>query len=144
MAESEDKFFTSATGGFSLMPENMTVTVEDTYALHAITEEQLDTVHRGGKDTSMGWCQALAGAALGLTQNLIDLVIDVFAGKTPARKDVLLALACAACAAGALAYFLSRRGTGTDVDGLVARIKGRKKKHQIGQKTAGEFFTKQG
>ena len=119
------------------MPESFTVTVEETYALHAITEDQLDQVHRGGRDHSVGWCQALGGAALGLSQNMIDLVGDVFAGRTPTRKDAILALICAACAAGAASFYFAHKSKGTNVDGLVARIKGRKKRHHIGSASTG-------
>jgi hypothetical protein len=110
------------------VPENVSVTAEDTYSGHVVSDDQLDRLEKGGTDQSIGWAQCLLGGGIGLFQNVIALIRSLWLERVPEWHDALLALACVACFAGAVALMYGTRNRASDVTLMCKRIRDRKKR----------------
>lgn len=90
-----------------------------------IHADQLDAIHRGGKDRSFDVSVGLFGASAGFFQNLVGVVGAAYAKTMPSTWDLIGAGLFLACFAGAVAVakYTEYRSKKTDVDRLMKRIK---------------------
>jgi hypothetical protein len=102
-------------------PGNLWIEPEDNQ--YMISEDRLDTIHRGGKDRSFDVAVGLFGASAGFLQNLVAVIGASYAGKTPPTWDLIGAGLFLLCGAAAVAKFTEHRSKKTDVDKLIKRIK---------------------
>lgn len=106
-------------------PMMLTTPGEDQW--HMIHDDHLTIISRRGKDSSFDYCLALAGAGLGFFQNLIAIGAALWNNVAASRTDVILALICVVCLAGAIAKFTEHRSKKTDLDTVIARVRSGKK-----------------
>ena len=104
------------------------MSAEDTYSGHVIRDSQLKQLERGAMDQPLGWAQCLLGGGIGLTQNVLSMLKSLWLGSVPGWHDALLAIACGACFAGALALIYGKRDRKSDIAEMCQEIRDRKKR----------------
>lgn len=109
--------------GMSLRAPTMSVTVPHEDERMLLTQDQVDSLKRGGKDVSFDWCLALGGAGIGFLQNFIASVAAVVSGQAPSKLDLALALVCVGCLAAALAKYTEHRRNKSNTDAIVEKLK---------------------
>jgi hypothetical protein len=108
---------------FSLRAPHMTVLVrtDDPHVL--VTQDQIDQLCKHGEDQSFNWFLALVALAVGFSQNLFTLITTLTNSKLPATWDVLAAMLCVGCAAGAFAKYTQHRTNKANMKNYVAKLK---------------------
>ncbi|MGE4252990.1 MAG: hypothetical protein AB7F09_26630 [Parvibaculaceae bacterium] len=101
----------------------MNLTLPESIVLYTISDEQLELVCRGGKDSSLDWCLGLAGIGIGFTQNIINCVGALNENKIPSYWDIGLGIASIALLAIAATKFFEHWKSSTSVEVLKATIK---------------------
>lgn len=101
----------------------MTVHAPPPEPLFLLTNEQIDTIRKQGKDGSLDWSLALGGAAVGLLQNLFNLIGAMMKPAIPNTWDVVATIVFSVCVAGAVAKYTQHRANQTMMDDYIARIK---------------------
>lgn len=106
---------------------DMSLTLPETIVLYTISDHHLELICKGGRDSSLDWCLALFGAAIGLSQNVVSFGGALIDNKMPSGVDTFLGLACVVCLAVSVAKFFEHRKTAQNVNELKTSVKtGRK------------------
>ncbi|MBU1209930.1 MAG: hypothetical protein KJ587_01495 [Alphaproteobacteria bacterium] len=105
----------------------MTVTCDEEEERHLVSTETLDRLAKGGKDMSLEWSLLLAGAGSGFVQNVFVVIGKMPSSQQANNIDIILAMACIGCFAGAFAKYTEHQKTKTDTDELLRKMKERKK-----------------
>lgn len=122
-SDDDDRQRRSPKGPVKLPPRNWNVTLPDDDDFYLVREDQLDILHKGGKNMAMEWVFFSGGAALGLLPNALSLIVSLWNRTEVSTLDVVLTVAFAALAAFAVARLLDAKGRRTDVDVLLGKIK---------------------
>ena len=92
---------------------------------HWISDEQLMTLARGGKDKSFDVALAASGAAAGFSQNFFTVVSEVTSGKPISGLVLSGAFVFITAVTTAIVAFVYYRMTARSVSDLVSEIKSR-------------------
>ncbi len=101
----------------------MTVLVPQSEPHVLVTQDQIDKLCRHGEDQSFNWFLALVALAVGFSQNLYTLTSTLMTAKLPETWDVLAAMFCVGCIAGAIAKFTQHRANKVSMEAYVAKLK---------------------
>lgn len=109
--------------GISLRASHMNIRIPDESERLLLSEEQVDVLCRGGRDSSFDWFIALAGASFGFIQNVISVISNVYYGNTPTMVDIILSIMCAGFIAASIAKYTEYISKKTNVEFFLEKVR---------------------
>lgn len=112
----------NASPDINLRPQ-MGVCVPIEEICYMISEDRLNIIYAGGKDTAFDFAVGFFFGALGFLQNLFAAYCNIRDGKAVTAWDAIASIIAIACLAAAVAKYSQHKKTKTDVDALMTRIR---------------------
>jgi hypothetical protein len=95
--------------------------------MHMISDEELELLKVGGRESSTDWALAAGGAGVGFGQNLINAGYSVYTNAAPELTEFALGLCSAILLSAAVVGYFTSRHVGSSLDTLVEAVKNRPK-----------------